>query len=191
MIMVVRAKLCLSLSAMADPPKKPSNAQGWSEGLDDAPAAGVNKEMIRRALSMNPNLRQMTNTNDAMRDLQAKAAPSKSAAAKTSDAPKTTTAQKNAPPAIDLLSAIATAEQSFHDEQKTIADEQQKLKARAQLLGEQVLAHVFETVLATDPNMVSPKTAEVLSRHKAFLAEIGFSTKKLVDFQQQQTAQKK
>jgi hypothetical protein len=156
---------------VVDQTKKPGSA--WGDDLDDQAAAGVNKEMIRRALSMNPNLRQMTNTTDAMTALQAQ-----------KGAKPAAMGGKAAAPAIDLLAELATFEQAYRAEQQEIAQQQEQLTRRKQELTANMLRHVMETILEVDPNMVSPKTVEVMGRYKAFVDEIGFSTKKLVDFQQ-------
>lgn len=160
-------------SYMAD--EKDDVADQWGaqfDGREDAPGVGVNKEMLRKALKLNPAMRGNNTTADVMKTLE-KASAQRTVA--TSEEP----GKKAAPR--DLVSGLTHYRERFHEEKKRLQNEIAELQKQMQQLGPQTLDRVVDLFLQVDPNLTSITTQEMLKVEGQFLNEIQFSAKKIIE----------
>ena len=153
--------------------KEVDDADAWGAELDgkDAPAVGVNREMLRKALSLNPALKKHATTNDIMNQLDAAQAQRTVA---TPDEPRST-----AP--TDLVEGLTTIRQRTQEDRKRLKEDIAKLQAQEKSLLPRALDRVIDMIIALDPNMTSVQTTELLKMEAVFLNEIGFSPRKVID----------
>lgn len=151
-------------------------AAAWGaefDGKEDAPAVGVNKEMLRKALKLNPAMRDNANTADVMKILE------KASAQRTVAQPQAEQGAK-APPR-DLVSGLVQYKDRHVEEKKRLQAELAAIQKQIAELSPRTLDRVMELFLAIDPNMTSVTTQEMLKMEGQFLNEIGFSPKKLIE----------
>lgn len=159
--------------------EKPKNvSQGWGAQLDgqaDAPSPGMDTETLQRALSINPNL-ALQGTDDIMKQMQN--------ASVQRTAVKPDKSEKNEPsrpmPA-NLATGIMEYHERFQTETNRINQEIALLQRQKAELVPKTLERVLELVLKYDANMTSVITVEIFKSHAAFLNQIGFSAKKVID----------
>lgn len=141
------------------------------DGREDAPSVGVNKELLRKALKLNPSLRENTSTVDVMKQLE-KASAQRTVAQE--DEPK-----KRAPN--DLVGGLTQYRERYQDEKKRIQGEIATLQKQMQQLAPTTLDRVVDLFLQVDPNLTSITTQEMLKVEGQFLNEIQFSAKKIIE----------
>lgn len=153
--------------------KEVNDADAWGAELDgkDAPSVGVNREMLRKALALNPSLKKHATTNDIMNQLDA--AQSQRTVAQP-DEPRST-----AP--TDLVEGLTTIRARTQEDRKRLKEEIAKLQAQEKTLLPRALDRVIDMIIAIDPNMVSVQTTELLKMEAVFLNEIGFTPRKVID----------
>jgi hypothetical protein len=162
---------------MADD-KNDKDADGWGDQFDAkdaAPTAGVSKEMLRKAMSLNPKLREQTSTNELMSVLGGGQVQRPSAPAEQSKG-------------VDLVTGLTQCRARLQDEKKRLQGEivgmQKQLEEKKKQLGAlpaSMLDPVLDLFIQIDPNLTSITTQEMLKQEAAFLSEIGFSAKKVVE----------
>jgi hypothetical protein len=139
----------------------------WGEGLaeNNAPAIGANKELIRKAMQLNPALRNaaMTST-EVLNQL---------AGAKPAAVPAVAAARS-------LTDVVADLRKEREERKRAIAAQRAQLEKEERELDPLLCERFIDAVLAVDPHMTSLKTAHIMQQEKALLDAIGFSAQKLV-----------
>ncbi|MCC6808486.1 MAG: hypothetical protein IT381_13760 [Deltaproteobacteria bacterium] len=144
-----------------------------------AAAIGVDLETMRKLLAVNPALRGAgDSTQDVLQRVRGKASATESKAAA-------------APPAQDFFLATQALEQRFRGERKRLQQAKLALEAEERALIPATLAAFYDSLLAVDPNLTSPKTQYTLKKMQAFLHELGFSMDGLVAHQTAHQAKRK
>lgn len=145
----------------------------WEAKLEDknAPAIGVNKEMLRKALALNPSLRQGQSSTDMMAAIQQghREKPVAGAAPRASG-PKRT-----------LADTVLKLKEEFGTEHKRLKAEIAALQAQEKALAPRICDRVVDAVMAIDPNMTSPMTQELMADERMFFTSIMFSAKKVLE----------
>ncbi|MCC6809572.1 MAG: hypothetical protein IT381_19235 [Deltaproteobacteria bacterium] len=137
------------------------------KGGQSAPS-GATKDLMRRARQINPALAAKGSTTELFNEMKsAESAPSPAKA-------------KGAPTA-DLVTELDALQRWHRDEKNRIGHEIEALQRQAQQVTPAALEKLMDLILAIDPNMTSPQTQEMLRAQAPFLAEIGFSVRKLID----------
>lgn len=154
--------------------KQVDEADEWGAQLDgkDAPAVGLNKEMLRKALSLNPALKKHSSTTDIMNQLEKASSERKVATVEAAPESRVVT---------DLVQGIAQVRDRYQDEKKRLKSEIAKLQAQEKELVPRALDRVIEMILQIDPNMTSVQTTAMLDMEKQFLTEVGFNPRKVIE----------
>lgn len=149
-------------------------ADEWGAALDgrEAPAIGVNEDMLRKAIALNPSIKGGKDTTDIVQQL------TKAQAARTVAAPSAEPAK--AKPR-DIVEFFLQAKEKYDADKKRIVEEKKKLEAEERALAPKVVDRMVEVMLELDPNMTSPQTQEILKMQAPFLATIGFSARKVIE----------
>lgn len=157
---------------------KDEDMNAWDDALDDskAPQVGASKEMLRKALALNPAMRKLVPDSTVLLERiesakRGKPMPTEAAAI----VPSASAAPNNLTDVLRLLRS------DLDEQKKAIAAERALLDQREKALLPALCDRMIDAVLAIDPNMTSPKTAFILKQEKPFLDAIGFSTQKLVE----------
>ena len=164
---------------MADDKKKNLNA--WVDQLDEADQGetkaetqGPAGELLRQAMAINPQLFKEKQESQLRKEIDA---------AKREAEEKKPLQQQTGSSGGDLTTAILEAEERYFTEKNRLRQEIARLQAEEREMPGKVLERIINAVLLLDPNMVSPKTLEILSMKKEFLSTIGFSPRKVIDKQ--------
>ena len=164
---------------MADgnPPNHKKKFAAWGETVQESatPSAGMSSEMVRKAMQLNPKLRGNRSTVDVLNELEAAAGqkPLTAAPAK-AEAPE---------PATDVMQVVAQTKDRWKSDMDRLLKDEQRILAEKKALTQRSLDRVIEIIISVDPNLVSPRTLMLLDDEKAFLREIGFDVRKVVDKQ--------
>ena len=150
----------------------------WDDTLEEkqAPQIGANKEMLRKAMALNPALRAEGIDSTMLLDrLQAAKSgkPLPTAAKPAAGAP--------AAPGRTLTDVVRELKAELDAKSRAIAAERAALDQREKALRPELCTRFIDAVLAVDPNMTSPKTAYLVTHEKAFLDAVGFTPQKLVE----------
>ena len=146
----------------------------WGAELEEdaGAAAGVNKDILRKARALNPALAQQGSTTE----LFAKIKGGQSGAA------------AGAKPAggilkgnVDFATAFYETQTKTKEEKKKIQEEIAKLQKQLAEINPRTLDRIVDLVISIDANMVSPQTQEILKTEAQFLNEIGFTVRKVID----------
>lgn len=150
---------------------------GWADSLDeDAPVEGLDKDTLRRAMELNPQLKaQLGGTNKVVQQLEQAAQHNREAKA---DAPRR---QGNA--ASSLAEGVRQAQERYQTEVRRLQQQLAKTQQEMAQLKPQTLDRLIEMVIAADPNMSSVYTQELLKMQAPFLNEVGFSARKVIERQ--------
>ncbi|MCC6808660.1 MAG: hypothetical protein IT381_14645 [Deltaproteobacteria bacterium] len=150
---------------MTDKPK--DKVAGWSSTLEDEEdEQGVQRDIARKILAMNPSLREAG--MDTMRAVeQSKARDPKAAA--------TSSGQKAS--AGRVVDAIAEGKQKLDSEEKRIDQELLRLQKERAGLKAVALDRFMRWLAVNDPELRSPVTKQTLEDEKAFLTKLGFKGK--------------
>ena len=159
---------------MAKPGDTEDSADEWGSTLDgrEAPAIGVNEDMLRKAIALNPSIKQGKDTVDIMKELSAAQA-SRTVAQPQQEAPK-------AKPK-DIVEFVLSAKEKYESERKRITAEKQKLDQEEKQLAPKLVERMIDVMLELDPNMTSPQTQEMLKMQAGFFNVIGFSARKVIE----------
>lgn len=155
--------------------KSDDEADEWGKALDgrEAPAIGANEDMLRKALAVNPALKQGKKTTDILQDIKA------AQSARTVAAPAAADAQK--PKAKDIVEFFLQAKERYEADKKRLIAERHKIEAEEKALAPKLVERMIEVMLELDPNMTSPQTQEMLKMEAQFLAMVGFSARKVIE----------
>jgi hypothetical protein len=152
---------------------------GWGSELDGKKAAtvGVNAELLRKAIKLNPNMKGGKNTEDIIQQLE-------DAASHKSNAPvarpgASSVAMQDLPK--DLVKAIVKLREDFTLKRKKLRDDILALQKEEKTLPNAVMNRVVDVILALDPNMTSVQTTEILRMEAAFLKEVQFEPRKVIE----------
>lgn len=160
---------------MVDQDELKKKMASWGSAVSkDQPAVGVSSEMVKKAMALNPKLRQTMKTQDIVKQI---ANAGQGAAARAAGTP--------APAAIptDVMTEIIGARDDYKNELTRITAEEQRLAADRKAAKEKNLDRVLTAVVTIDPNMVSPRTLYVIEQEKQFLKDVGFDIGKVVERQ--------
>ena len=169
---------------MAD--KKDDEAEDWGAALDgqQAPGVGINKEVLRKAMSLNPTLRQGQDSTDIMAMLK-DANKGRTVAATPESSPAKASAST------DFSEVVLASKQRLLEDQRRLKEEIGKLQQQERELAPKLRDRLIELVLSIDPNLASLKVQAIMNREKAFLSSVGFSADAVLDYQAKQKAKKK
>ncbi len=156
-------------------------AAAWGEQFDernDAPAAGVNKEMLRQALRVNPALRQAGTSEDLINLL-------KGAENKRHNEPagNQSSAQRSIIGGGNIAVVVAEHRERYNADKRALQEQIAKLQRQLVENGPRELEQLLEVFSQVDPNLTSPMTQEVLKTEARFLSEVQFTPKKLMERQ--------
>ncbi|MCC6806642.1 MAG: hypothetical protein IT381_04405 [Deltaproteobacteria bacterium] len=157
---------------MAGSGKDDEEAWGGQIEDNDAPAAGVSKEILRKARQVNPQLASQGSTTELftkMKDAQAQGPVDKKAAA------------AGPAPTADFDAIFEGAKTSYKENRQRIEGEIARLQKEHAQVPQVTLETIMDALIAIDPNMTSPQTQEILKSEAAFLTLIGFSVRKVMD----------
>lgn len=168
--------------------KKDDEAVSWNElAAEDEQRLGVSKDVLRKLMQMNPNLRGGKTTEDLMRQVKSTMnetqKPATLSPAQKQPPPKSAIAGNQQKAGGDILDAVSHAKTDFDKEMKRFDAELKKLQEDRAAYQQKALLKLIDDCLAVDPGLTSPKSQYVLQQEKAFLDKIGFSMQKLVDRQ--------
>ncbi|MCC6806351.1 MAG: hypothetical protein IT381_02915 [Deltaproteobacteria bacterium] len=157
---------------------KDDDLDAWDDAMGEAeaPKIGANKELLRKAMALNPALRNGAVDSTVLLDQLQQA--------KSGQAVKGAPGQKGqAVPndARSLTEVVRELKQELEEKKKAIAAERAALDQRERELRPALCDRFIDAVLDIDPNMTSPKTAYLLKQEKPFLDNVGFNTQKLVE----------
>jgi len=164
---------------MADKKDEPVSWNDLAEGDDQR--LGVSKDVLRKLMQMNPNLRGGKSTEDLMRQVKSQI----------NDGPKSVdgTARPTGGSAVsapkgDVLDAVIATKADFDTQMKRFDAEQKRIQEERAAYQQKALLALIDNCLAVDPGLTSPKTQYVLQQEKPFLDKLGFSMQKLIERQQ-------
>jgi hypothetical protein len=161
--------------------KKDDDAVSWNDlAAGDEERLGVSKDVLRKLMQMNPNLRGGKSTEDLMRQVKTTMKDSGKPGAPAGGA-----AQKTGTAKGDILDSVLAAKTEFEAASKRYEVEMKRLQEEKTATQQKLLLKLIDECLATDPGLTSPKSQYVLQQEKAFLDKLGFSMQKLVDRQKQ------
>ncbi len=154
----------------------------WNDlAAEDEQRLGVSKDVLRKLMQMNPNLRGGKTTEDLMRQVKSTINTSPPPAKQgVSPAAKSSV---SAPAKGDVLDAVLAARADFEQHMKRFEAEQKRLLDERSAYQQKALLKLIDECLAVDPGLTSPKSQYVLQQEKAFLDKLGFSMQKLVERQ--------
>lgn len=149
-------------------------ADEWGAQLDgkDAPAVGLNREMLRKALSLNPALKKHNTTTDIMEQLEKASSERKVVQSEEPSERRVVT---------DLVEGMVQVRDRYLDDKKRLRAEIAKLQAQEKELAPKALDRVLDMILQIDPNMTSVQTTTMLDMEKTFLNEVGFTPRKVIE----------
>ncbi len=157
----------------------------WNEiAAEDEQRLGVSKDVLRKLMQMNPNLRGDRTTDDLLQ--QVKNMKPQTAAPRPVNPSSAATAAQTPPAGNgDVLDVVLEARAQLDRETKRIEAELKRLQDERAAFQQKLLGKLIDRCLAIDPGLTSPKSQYVLQAEKAFLDKLGFSMQKLVDRQKQ------
>lgn len=167
--------------------KKDDESISWNElAAEDEQRLGVSKDVLRKLMQMNPNLRGGKTTEDLMRQVKStmKDAP-KPVAVQSNTAQKPGSAISPGAARSDILDSVINAKAEFDKEMKRVDAEVKRLTEERVAFQQKALMKLIDECLAIDPGLTSPKSQYVLQQEKAFLDKLGFSMQKLIERQKQ------
>ncbi len=142
----------------------------WGQLIDDAPIEGLDRETLRRAMSLNPALKaQLGTTNKVLQQLKAASAASSEA--------KEQTAR---PTGRSFAEIIEQSKDRYQNEAVRLRSQLAKAQAELARLKPHTLDTLMGALLDLDPNMVSPLTMVSIKREQGFFDELGFSLEDVV-----------
>lgn len=161
---------------------KDAKLNAWLDALDGdeattptpTAAEGPTGEVLRQAMAINPNLFKEKKEAELRTEME-------KAQKQSSEKKQLDSSLDHLPQ--DLTKAILFLEQKFYEEKSSLKMQIAKLQQQERELPARVLDRVIGSVLLQDPNMVSPKTLEILSMKREFLSVVGFSARKVIDKQ--------
>ena len=168
---------------MAD--KKSDVPATWNELAEgDEQRLGVSKDVLRKLMQINPDLRGGQSTEDLMKQVktQLKTAPQATAGQQQKEAPVATPLAKTQPQG-DVYDLVIGAKTEFDREMQRLEFEIKRLQEERSAFGSRLCLKLIDQCLSTDPGLTSPKSQFVLQQEKAFLDKLGFSMAKLVERQ--------
>ncbi len=173
---------------MSDGKKPDDEGISWNDlAAEDEQRLGVSKDVLRKLMQMNPNLRGGKTTEDLMRQVKStmkdSGAKPATAAANKPQAPSSAIGGKAAGGGGDILNAVTAARGDFDKETKRFDAELKRLQDERAAFQQKLLLRLIDECLAVDPGLTSPKSQYVLQQEKAFLDRLGFSMQKLVERQ--------
>lgn len=153
------------------------NLAAWDDafGEAEAPKIGANRELLRKALALNPGLRDQGMSSTKALDELVAATVGKSTAKAGGKQPAPASGPRT------LTETVRDLKRELEEAKKAIAQERAALDQRERALKPAICERFIDAVLAIDPNMTSPKTAFLLNQEKVFLDGVGFNTQKLVE----------
>lgn len=157
--------------------KVDEEAADWGASLDGqkAPGVGVDRDMLRKALALNPKLRSSVKTNDVMAELK-----------QANRERSVTESKEEAPPRagpVDVADQLLQIKERFAEDLRRTKEEIAKLQAMERSLVPKTRDRLIDVILQGDPNLTSPKIQALLVREKVFLSSVGFSMDALLDRQ--------
>ncbi|MCC6808717.1 MAG: hypothetical protein IT381_14930 [Deltaproteobacteria bacterium] len=173
--------------------KKDDDPVDWNNlAAEDEQRLGVSKDVLRKLMQMNPNLRGGRSTEDLMRQVKTtmKDAPSQKpasvgVASGKPPPPKSAVQSPQQKGGGDILDAVVAARADFEHQMKRFDAEQKRIQDERAAYQQKTLLKLIDECLAVDPGLTSPKSQYVLQQEKAFLDKLGFSMQKLVERQKQ------
>jgi hypothetical protein len=157
---------------------------------------GASEEYIRKLLQMNPALKgDGMSTNTAVAQLTGALSDAKDGKAPKAAAVGGTSAAADKIGGQTLVQAMENVKRWMSTEQaaltgkeaelatqlKALQAEQKQILDAKKSIGERACSLFIERLLAIDPNMVSPKTQSLLDHERAFLTQIGFTPRKVIE----------
>jgi hypothetical protein len=162
---------------------KKNEPMSWNDLVEgDEQRLGVSKDVLRKLMQMNPNLRGGKSTEDLMRQVKSqmkegpKAADARGESAKS--AITTPSSDKG-----DVLDAVMRTKSEYDTQMKRFDAELKRIQDERTVFLQQALTKLIDQCLAVDPGLTSPKSQYVLQQEKPFLDKLGFSMQKLVERQ--------
>jgi hypothetical protein len=162
---------------MSKAPEKPkSAAQMWGEELDgaEAPVDGIDREMLRRAMALNPTLKKSEGgTQRVIEKLEQANAQRPMGEVAAGPAPVT-----------GLVDGVEHHKQKFYAEHKRLSQELAKVQKALRDLVPATQERVVALFVQHDPNMANAMTNELLKMEQRFLSEVQFNPRKVIEAQQ-------
>lgn len=145
----------------------------WGSELDGkaTPQVGMTRDVMHQARMLNPNLASQGSTTELLNKVKG-AQPAPVAA----QAPKVGLSQQP-----DLAGGLLQVQARYKESKARLQQEIAALQAQLKDVPSKALEQVVNLVIDIDPNMVSPQTHELFKSETAFLNEIGFTVRKVID----------
>ncbi|MCC6811383.1 MAG: hypothetical protein IT381_28395 [Deltaproteobacteria bacterium] len=146
---------------------------GWAKAQPGAKGSGLgmSKDLLRKARAVNPDLAAQGSTTELFDKVQtAKSSPA---------AAKKPAAAARAPG--DFFSTFYDQKERYETTRARLLEEKARVDRELAALAPDTCHAIVELVLASDPSIANPQTQEILQREQAFLAQVGFSHRKVVD----------
>ncbi len=159
---------------MSDPK---NDLSGWAESLGngDAPVEGLDKDTLRRAMQLNPQLKaQLGGTNKVVAQLEK--------AAQDRPAPGAEKVERR-PQAANLAEGVKQTRERYQAEIRRLQEQLAKTQRDIAALKPQTLEKIIDLVIDADPNMSAVYTQEILKMEQSFFTEVGFTVRKVIDRQ--------
>ncbi len=169
---------------MADD-KRDDQPVSWNDLAEgDEQRLGVSKDVLRKLMQMNPNLRGGKSTEDLMRQVKTtmKEAPKEAPKPAAAPPPKSAVAPSGGDKG-DMLEAVLKSKHDFDAHNKRFEAELKRIQDERAAYHQKALNQLLDACLVIDPGLTSPKTQYVLQQEKAFLDKLGFSMQKLIERQ--------
>ena len=144
----------------------------WGDAIDDASApSNVTKDVMRKARQLNPALAAQGSTTELFSKIKGG-----SPASAPAGGPTGGMLGKQ-----DFAAGFYAMQERYKEDRKRIQAEIAKLQKALADTAPKTLEKLIELVIDVDPNMTSPQTQEIFKSEIAFLNEVGFSVRKVID----------
>ena len=159
---------------MPNPPEKQkSAAQKWGEELNgaEAPVDGIDREMLRKAMALNPRMKKEEGGTQRVIEKLEKA-----------NAQRPLGEQAAADDGrVGLVDGIEQHKKRFYEEQQRLKQEITKLEKQLKDLVPATQERVTNVFVQHDPNMSNPLTAEIMKAEARFFSDVQFTARKVLE----------
>ena len=140
--------------------------------IDEATVPGSSPDLIAKAIQLNPKLLGRQDQAEIVAEVE-RATSNRDRESSLDDAK----VSKND----DLAKIVGASRDRVRSETERLLREEKRLQEERKQLTLRALEKVVDAVVTIDPNMVSPYTLMVLEDQKAFLRELGFDARKVME----------
>lgn len=147
----------------------------WGEELDgaEAPIDGIDRETLRKAMALNPSLKQQEGSTQRVIE-------------KLEKANATKPVERDVIPGLsgmNLVEGLDHCKKRFYEEQKRLNEELKRVQKSLRDLAPQMQEKVVALFVQHDPNMSNAMTNELLKVEGQFLHDVQFSVRQVIEAQ--------